>query len=291
MQEDQVSFAHRVFLSAKPGIGKGVVLYGAPLDITTSFKPGTRFGPSSIREMSGTLETYDMATGRDLANASLWDAGDVVLTPGALIDSLDRIKNATRSIIGAGGIPFMLGGEHLASLPVAEAVYEAYPDIAVIHMDAHADMRMHFFGQELTHAGVLRRIAMLIGRENVYQLGIRSASSDEIEFASKPAANFLPFDLKGLPGVVKALKGRPVYLTLDIDVLDPAYAPGTGAPEPGGVTTVELYEALALLDPLNLVAADLVEVAPAYDHSGITGLAAARAVRQVVLSITARRGK
>lgn len=279
----EVLFARtHTFIGAREGTGPGVVIYGAPLDVTTSFRPGTRLGPKAIREYSWGLETYDLRTGNDLERMTYFDAGDIDLAPGALEESLAAIRRASAGIVAAGGRPLVFGGEHLMSLPVIEAVYERHPDVAVIHLDAHADMRLEYQGRELTHAGVMRRVSMLIGRENVYQLGIRSASGDEIEYAASLPTNFRPFDLKALEEVSGLVRGRPVYLTIDIDVVDPAFAPGTGAPEPGGVTAADLLDSLQLMRGLNIVGADIVEVAPAYDPAGITPLLAAKVARQVI---------
>ncbi len=283
MQQDAQFVEFYRFIGAREGKAEGVVVYGAPLDMTTSFRPGTRMAPEAIRKHSWGLETYDLFLEQDLEQICFYDAGDVDLSPGSLVQALENIKHAAALIARSGGKPLMLGGEHLATFPVIEALYKQYPELAVIHLDAHADMRLEYMGQSLTHAGVMRKVSMLIGRQNVYSLGIRSASRDEIEYARSASQNFLPFDIKRLSDVVDSLSGRPVYLSLDIDVVDPAYAPGTGTPEPGGVSGGELLVSLAHLKRANLVGADVVEVCPPYDPSGITSLLAAKIVRQLVI--------
>jgi agmatinase len=259
-----------------------VVVFGAPLDTTMSFRSGARHGPRAIREYSYVLETFSMRTGQDLEKIPLFDAGDVDLAPGEVGPALDKICDAVRVILKKGGRPLMLGGEHLVTLPAVQAVHAAYPGLQVIHIDAHADMRLQYLGQELTHAGVMRRVSAIVGRENVYSAGIRSVSADEHEYARSLAAN-LSTSLGALMDFAARAGKRPVYLTIDIDVVDPAFAPGTGAPEPGGPSSRELLEAVATLHGLDIVAADIVEVAPQYDHAGITAALAAKVAREVIM--------
>jgi agmatinase len=279
-----VQFARsHLFMAAREGKGPGVVIFGAPLDVTTSFRPGTRMGPRAIRDYSWALETYSLDMGRDLEKVVFYDAGDLDLAPGEIEGALSAIRHASAAVLAAGGIPLMLGGEHLSTLGAVEAVFERHQSLAVVHLDAHADMRLHYMGQKLSHAGVMRQVSALVGRENVFSVGVRSASSDEIEYAASPEANFRPGSLRHLEDVAQEVRKRPVYLTIDMDVVDPAYAPGTGAPEPGGPAASELLEALLSLEGSNIVAADVMEVAPPYDPSGITALLAAKVVRQLIM--------
>jgi len=260
----------------------GVVVFGAPLDATMSFRAGARHGPRAIREYSYVLETFSAQSRLDLEMMALFDAGDVDLTPGEVRPALDMIRDAVCDILISGGKPLMLGGEHLVTLPAVEAVYGAHPGLTVIHIDAHADMREQYLGQDLTHAGVMRKVSAIVGRENVYSAGVRSVSADEYEYACCPAANFSA-SLGALEDFRWRAGNRPVYLTIDIDVADPAFAPGTGAPEPGGPSSRELLDALAGLKGLDIVAADIVEVAPLYDPAGITAVLAAKIARELIM--------
>ena len=183
-------------------------------------------------------------------------------------------------------MPVGLGGEHLVTWPVVREVYKHYPDLAVIHMDAHADLRTEYEGETLSHATPLRKIAELIGPENVIQLGIRSGTREEFEYAASSGIRFHPFEvLKPLMEELPALADRPVYVTVDIDVLDPAFAPGTGTPEPAGITSRELMDAIHAIarSGAKVVGADLVEVAPAYDPTDQTAVVAAKMVREMLL--------
>jgi agmatinase len=178
----------------------------------------------------------------------------------------------------------MIGGEHLVSLPVVEALAKKYPDLHIIHFDAHTDLRDEFFGRKLSHATVMRRVFDIVGKKKIFQFGIRSGDSSEFKWADAGNITMRKFDLFGVEDVVAKIKSKPVYITIDIDVLDPAAVPGTGTPEPGGVTYRELIEAIMKLRKLNnIVGADIVELAPNYDPSGASTAAAAKTLREMVL--------
>lgn len=264
----------------------GVALFGAPLDVTTTYRPGARFGPSRIREVSQALEEYSPSFGIDIPSAHVCDLGDICLPFGNVSGSLDMIRSCVAGVIDAGRVPLMLGGEHLVTLPAIEAAAPRHPGLAVIHIDAHADMREEYLGEKLSHATVMRRVAEIVGRTNLYQVGIRSGAAGEM--APGRQENVFPGEVEGPLGLLQdRLRGRPVYVTLDIDVLDPAFAPGTGAPEPGGISSVELFRATALLSGFRVIGADVVEVAPPYDLADITSLAAAKATREIMLAVEA----
>ncbi len=198
------------------------VIYGMPMDFTVSFRPGSRFGPPRIREVSIGLEEYSPYLDRSLEDIEYFDAGDLLLPFGNAARSLDIIGEFVRGVLEDGKMPIGLGGEHLVSWPIFQEVYKKYPDMAIIHFDAHADLREHYEGEPLSHSTPLRKAAGLIGGKNVYQFGIRSGSREEWEFA-KENINFHPFEvLEPLKKVLPELAGRPVYLTIDIDVLDPS---------------------------------------------------------------------
>lgn len=274
------------FLAARPSYEEArAVIVGAPLDATVSFRPGTRGGPAAVRAMSYGLEEYSLDLGRDLRSAAFHDLGDILLPPGDVREGLHRIEAVIGRLCDDGKIPFVLGGEHLVTLPVVQAVAARYPDLVVVHLDAHADLRADYLEVSLSHATVMRHIGDLLGRKNLFQFGIRSADGPEMEVARDSGA-FYPHRV--LPGIVEqvfALRDRPVYVSVDIDVVDPAFAPGVGTPEPAGVTPQELLDAVRILCGLRIVGWDVVEVNPATDSVGITALLAAKIVREAILGL------
>lgn len=261
-----------------------IVLFGAPMDLTVSFRPGTRQGPQQVRQASYGLEEYSVDLERDLADYRYYDAGDVALPFGTAQESLRRIGLVTAEILSGGKFPLVLGGEHLISFAVIKEIAKVYPGLVVIHFDAHADLREEYLGEHLSHATVMRRVTDLIGGQNLYQFGIRSGTRDEFDFARYNTNMFVNEVVKPLFEMIPQLKGRPVYVSLDIDVVDPAYAPGTGTAEPGGCTSKEILHAVHLLGELDVVGFDLVEVSPHYDPSERTALLAAKLVREAILS-------
>jgi len=262
------------------------VILGAPLDLTTTFRSGTRFGPESIRQVSESLEEYSPGLDRDLSDYKYCDAGDVILPQGLLEESLERIKSAAGPFLRSQKFLLTLGGEHLLSLPVIEAAYQIHPELAVLHFDAHADFRDEYLGARLSHATVMRRVAEVVGGGSVFQLGIRSGSRQELKSA-RCRTNFYDGEIiPSLKKIIPAVGQRPVYITLDIDVIDPAYAPGTGSPEPCGCMPGEIIQALYLLKDMHVVGMDLVEVSPACDPSGRTSILAAKLVREAILVFT-----
>lgn len=261
-----------------------VVLFGAPFDGTTSFRPGARFGPQAIRAESFGIETYSPYVDRDLLDLSVFDAGDLDLPFGNAERALEMIEERAAEILEGGKIPFLLGGEHLVTLGAARAVLKKYPDACFIHLDAHADLREDYIGEKLSHASVLRRIWDMAGDGRIFQLGIRSGDRDEFAFAGAHT-RMHRFDLTALPEVIAAVGSRPAYFTLDLDVLDPSAFPGTGTPEPGGVTFKELLDAVHYLHSLNLVGCDAVELSPHYDESGVSTAAACKIVREILLQL------
>ncbi|MDQ7788744.1 MAG: agmatinase [Eubacteriales bacterium] len=269
-----------------------MVIVGAPLDSTTSFRGGTRLGPRAIREMSYNLEDYSIELGSEISNVTFFDAGDLEFPLGYLEESLNRIEQVADRIVGDGKIPVFLGGEHLITLPIVKAVAKHYPELVVIHLDAHADLREEYLGAKLSHATVMRRVSEIVSPSNLFQFGVRSATREEIIFARDNGYMSIDDVLGGLEEVTPILKGRPVYLTLDIDVVDPAFAPGVGTPEPGGIDSRELLQSVYYLYDLNVVGLDIVEVNPTYDVSGRTAALAAKVLREAIICCGAgRRGK
>ncbi|ABO49035.1 agmatinase [Desulforamulus reducens MI-1] len=261
-----------------------VVLVGAPMDFTVSFRPGTRQGPQSIRQVSIGLEEYSVMLDRDLADYAYYDAGDVAIPFGHVLESLERISKVVGNIVQDDKFPLVLGGEHLVSLPVIEQVVKKHPGLKVLHFDAHADLRQDYMGQTLSHASVMRRVTDLVGSQNIYQFGIRSGTREEFDYARGNTRMYPGKVLEPLKQVLMELSGHPVYITLDIDVVDPAYAPGTGTAEPGGCSSAEILEAIHVLKDLNVVGMDLVEISPVYDHSERTALLGAKLVREAILA-------
>lgn len=262
-----------------------IVIVGVPMDYTVSFKPGTRFGPQAIRTASLGLEEYSVYLDRNLKEKKYYDFGDLILPYGNVKRSLDIIGNAAKDILDDGKKPLFLGGEHLISAPIIGEVYKKYgDDLVVLHFDAHTDLRTEFFGEENSHATVLRKASEFVNNKNMYHFGIRSGIKEEFEFSYKNTNMFLFDVVEPLKSVLEDIKSKPIYVTWDIDVLDPAYAPGTGTPEPGGISSKEALEAIHILKDLNVVGMDLVEVSPDYDHSGITSILAAKLIRESILS-------
>jgi agmatinase len=264
----------------------GVVLYGAPFDGTTSYRPGARFGSRHIRAESYGIESYSPYQDKDLTDYKVFDSGDLELPIGDTVSSLDRIYDRANGILSDGKLPFLLGGEHLVTLPAARAVFEKYPDLRIIHFDAHADLREDYLGVKLSHASVIRRCWEMLGDGRIYQFGIRSGDREEFRFAEAGHVKMQKFDFTGLTEILANLKGFPVYLTIDLDVMDPSCFPGTGTPEPGGVTFLELLRAAtAVAQNANVVGCDLVELSPALDASGASTAATCKLVREILLAL------
>ncbi|MEE0547780.1 MAG: agmatinase [Peptococcaceae bacterium] len=260
------------------------VLFGAPFDGTTSFRPGTRFGPQAIRAESDGIETYSPYQNKDLEDIAVFDSGDLLLPFGNTEAVLAMIEARTQEILDAGKMPVMLGGEHLVTLGAVRAMVKKYPDLHIIHFDAHADLRDDYLGECLSHATVLRRSWDLLGDGRIHQFGIRSGERSEFEFALEHT-DFHPFNVKDVLDVVLALGDKvPVYVTLDLDVLDPSLFCGTGTPEAGGIFFQDLEEALLALEALNVVGFDMNELSPHYDASGVSTAVACKVLREMLLA-------
>ncbi|PWU67017.1 agmatinase [Gracilibacillus dipsosauri] len=281
------AYSGKVFILSRQNHEKAdVILYGMPMDWTVSFRPGSRFGPNRIREASIGLEEYSPYLDRHLEEVNYFDAGDIPLPFGNAERSLEMIKAYVRKILAKGKFPLGLGGEHLVSWPILEAMFEKYPDLAVIHIDAHADLRIEYEGEELSHSTPIRKVCEKFGAENVYSFGIRSGMREEFQYAKESGMYMAKFEVvEPLRKVLPTLLHRPIYVTIDIDVLDPAYAPGTGTAEAGGITSKELLEAIHLIakSGVSIVGADLVEVAPVYDPTEKTAIAASKFIREILL--------
>ena len=265
-----------------------VVIFGAPFDSTTSYRPGARFGSAAIRHESYGLETYSPYLNCDLEDFNVYDAGDLELPMGSAEMTLDAISACTSEILNAGKIPFMFGGEHLVTLGTVREVAKKYPDLHIIHFDAHADLRDDYLGVKLSHACVLRRCHDILGDGRIHQFGIRSGERAEFGFARAGHTDLHPFSLEGLDSVADDLASSrvPVYFTIDLDVLDPSVFPGTGTPEAGGVSFDQLRKALTkVCQTVNVVALDVTELAPILDPSGVSTAVAGKVVRELLLAI------
>lgn len=263
-----------------------IVLFGAPFDSTTSFRPGTRFGSRAIRSESFGLETYSPYLDRDLEDIEVFDSGDLELCIGNSATALDQISERTRTILDDGKIPFMVGGEHLVTLGAFREVVKNYPDVHIIHFDAHTDLREEYLGVALSHACVLRRCHELTGDGRIHQFGIRSGERAEFRWAAEGHTELHKYNFEGLEQAVQSIGNAPVYFTIDLDVLDPSAFPGTGTPEAGGVTFLQLLDAIkTVCSHCRVVGCDVNELSPAYDQSGVSTATACKVVRELLLSI------
>ena len=260
------------------------VIFGAPFDSTTSYRPGTRFASRAIRSESFGIETYSPYLERDLTDINVFDGGDLELCFGDTEKALGAIECFTRDILNDNKLPLMIGGEHLVTLGAVRAVYEKYPNLHIVHFDAHADLRQDYLDCTLSHATVLRRCYDLVGDGKIFQFGIRSGERAEFEFA-KTHTYMNKFNLNTLAEIVTSLADKPVYFTIDLDVLDSSVFPGTGTPEAGGIGFCELIEGIYKVSKLNIVGCDLNELSPIYDQSGASTAVACKVLRELLLSL------
>lgn len=268
------------FLSANtPYESAKVILVGCPLDMTSSFRPGTRFGPNAIREASWNLESYSHTLEKDLEELPICDIGDVNL-PLLLEEALETLREFVKKIASAKKVPFLLGGEHLLSFPAVKALKELYPDLVFLQVDAHSDFRNSYLDASLSHATVARRIFEELGEGKVFQVGVRSWDKRERQEALGKVTFLGETPPMGLPATDFHL-----YLSLDLDVLDPSVCPGVSTPEPGGWSFKELVSFLGLIPWEKIVGVDIVELTPPYDPGGISALVAAKLVKEVLLRL------
>lgn len=268
-------------------VAGAVALFGAPYDGTTSWRPGTRFGPNALRMASDVLETYSCFLDADLSEMTWVDLGDLPLHPGAPGPAVEMISQATAQILAAGAKPLMVGGEHTVTVGAVRSVAAQHEDLVVVQLDAHADLRQAYLGEPLNHACALRRCVDVVGRDAVLQVGIRSGTAEEFQELRQTGRWIAP-DGPSLEQALAPVAGRPVYLTLDLDVFDPSVLPGTGTPEPGGITWQVFEQLLSALKPHRIVGADVVELSPHWDPSGRSDVVAAKAVREIALMMGQR---
>ena len=260
--------------------GCRVGLFGVPYDGTTSFRPGTRFGPAAIREVSGGLETYCPQLNLDLEDLAFADLGAVVIPYGDPEPVVTAVRQATKAVLSMGLRPLMLGGEHSISSGAVAAVSEHHPDLVLVQLDAHADLRQTWLGAHHSHACAMRRCLEVLPSQQLLQIAIRSGTRQEFSELRQSGR------LVGIEQMAESLgrlRGAPIYLTVDLDWFDPAVMAGTGTPEPGGFLWQDFQKLVAELQHHSLVAADVVELAPSLDPTGVSSVLAAKVTRSLLL--------
>ena len=259
-----------------------IAIFGAPFDSTSSYRPGARFASSAMRNESYGIETYSPYQDKDLLDAEIFDCGDLELCFGSPESALNDIEKMTENIISDGKLPIMIGGEHLVTLGAVRAAVKKYPDLRIVHFDAHADLRDDYLGQKLSHACVMRRCHELLGDGKIFQFGIRSGDREEFLWGREHVYTNR-FDFSGIERIKEKTGDRPVYFTLDLDVLDPSCFCGTGTPEAGGVSYNELIKAIEKVSELNVIGLDINELSPTLDQSGASTALACKLLREILL--------
>ena len=254
-----------------------IIMLGLPFDGTVSYRSGSRFAPEQIRLASWGMEDYSPRFDKHLQDVNFHDAGDLEFPLGNTYKSLDLIEKNVEEIYKDGKKVFGIGGEHLVTLPEIKAVSKFYKDLAVVHFDAHTDLREEYLGEKMSHSAVIRHISKIIGPENIKQIGIRSGMKEEWEFMKEH--NTLIYEYSGLD----ALKDKKIFVTVDLDVLDPSVLPGTGTPESGGMQFNELIGWFEYLKDFDIIGADVVELAPDYDASGVSTAVAGKVIRELLM--------
>ncbi len=284
MVKIQLPFIEETYISAKTPFEKSqIVILGCPYDGSSSFRPGARFGPHAIRKASWGIETYSPYFGRDLEDLSIHDMGDLELPLGEKTVSLDLIKRALREILSKKKFPILLGGDHLIALPIVEEMLRFYPSLRVLHIDAHTDLREDYLGEILSHSSVMRKVFDILGKGRLFQLGIRSGTKEEFSFTRR-TKSLISLDKNSLRSMVRTLKNKPVYLSFDLDVIDPSLLPGVGTPEPGGLTFKDFISFLKEIQSLKIVGFDIVELTPDYDPTQISSITASIILREMILA-------
>ena len=277
-------FIEQTFISAKAPLKKAsAVILGCPYDGSASFRPGARFGPSAIRRASWGIETYSPYQNQDLARFSIHDMGDLELPLGEKRISLDLIRRAVRKIISGNKFPILLGGDHLITLPIVEELVKNHPQLQIVHIDAHTDLREEYLGESVSHCTVMKKLTDRIGEGRLFQIGIRSGTEEEFKLARK-MKSIVPLDSGSLNSMLKHIGNKPVYITLDLDVLDPSLLPGVGTPEPGGLTFQEWISLLKKVRPLHVIGFDIVELTPDYDPTQVSSVTASVILREMILA-------
>lgn len=274
-------FLDRSWMGQNPDYDSSkIVMLGMPFDGTVSYRSGSRFAPEFIRLASWGLETYSPNLDFDLEDVNFHDIGDLEFPLGNTTKTLNMIERNARAILNDGKKFFGIGGEHLVTLPVVKAMSDVYDDLLLIHFDAHTDLRKEYLSEEMSHAAVIYHCAKILGFNNIKQVGIRSGMKEEFELMKKHNTRL------DFPEQLSQFKNRNVYVTLDLDILDPSIMSGTGTPEAGGFSFNELTEWFEGLSELNIVGADVVELAPHYDNSGVSTAVAAKVIRELLICMS-----
>jgi agmatinase len=285
----KLSFIETNYISASASFEKsqGVIL-GCPYDGSASFRPGARFGPSAIRRASWGIETFSPYFQRDLSQCSIHDMGDLELPLGEKKISLGLIRKALGKILSGRKLPIILGGDHLITLPIIEEILPLYPQLYIIHIDAHTDLREEYLGEFLSHCTVMRRLIERLGEGRLFQIGIRSGTEDEFKLARK-IKSIISLEPASLNSMIRRLRNKPVYITLDLDVIDPSLLPGVGTPEPGGLTFQEFISLLKKLQTLHVIGFDIVELTPDYDPTQVSSITASVILREMILAFCVKK--
>jgi agmatinase len=277
-------FMEQTFVSSKASLEEGkIVILGCPFDGSASFRPGARFGPSAIRKASWGIETYSPYFRRDLTQLLIHDMGDLELPLGEKKIAFDLIRKAVRKILSKNKFPILLGGDHLITLPILEEILPVYPNLHLLQLDAHTDLRGDYLGETLSHSTVMRRVVDRLGKGRLFQMGIRSGTEEEFKLAKK-IGSLVSLDQNSVRSMVRGLRKQPVYITLDLDLFDPGLLPGVGTPEPGGLTFQEFISLLKALSPLQVIGFDIVELTPDYDPTQVSSLTASVILREMILA-------
>ncbi len=257
-------------------------ILGCPLDITSTYRVGSGEAPSAIRISSDSIESYCPLLDRDLADRPFSDLGDLRLDGRSLEEKLNEIQAAVEKILEQGGVPLCIGGEHTVTLPIIKALKKHFGKFVILHLDAHSDLRDSYEGQKINHSTVMRRVVEITGHDNLIQFGIRSGTREEFHWIREHGvlASFRP----GLENaLLNRIAGRPVYVTLDLDILDPACLPGVGNPEAGGWPYNLLERFIKLLSHVDIIGLDVVELMPSIDRSEMSSITAAKIIRSLLL--------
>ena len=289
MDQMKLPFIETNYISASASFekSKGVIL-GCPYDGSASFRPGARFGPSAIRRASWGIETFSPYFQRDLSQCSIHDMGDLELPLGEKKISLGLIRKALGKILSGKKFPILLGGDHLITLPIIEEILPLYPQLYIIHIDAHTDLREEYLGEFLSHSTVMRRLIERLGEGRLFQIGIRSGTEEEFKLARK-MKSIISLEPASLSSMIRRLRNKPVYITLDLDVIDPSLLPGVGTPEPGGLTFQEFISLLKKLQTLHVIGFDIVELTPDYDPTQVSSITASVILREMILAFCVKK--
>ena len=276
-----------IFMSAQRGIDQSrVSLLGVPYDGTCCFRPGARFGPSAIREDSYGIETYCPQLDLDLEDINFTDIGSLDVPLGDAELTLDYISDATNILLKNNLKPLIIGGEHSITIGIIKSIITNYPDLIMLQLDAHADLRDEWLGSKLSHACTMKRCLEILPSKKIFQIGIRSGTKSEfleMNNSKRLIQHTLGENAKSLEKALKSFKGRPIYLTFDLDWFDPSVMPGTGTPEPGGYFWGDFAAIVNVIKSHNLIGADVVELSPKLDNTGISSILAAKVIRSLIM--------